>query len=128
VLERALDLLIADRLKQRFALGARAAKPRSARALVESKAGSRHIPHDVRRAVGARDGLRCTYTSADGDRCAQQGLLELHHEQPHGRGGPSTVENVRVLSRAHNQLLAECDYGREFVRRRVEERRSGGRG
>jgi hypothetical protein len=127
VLERALDLLIADRLKQRFALGARAARAR-AMGVVESKAGSRHIPHDVRRAVIARDGIRCTFASADGSRCEQRGLLELHHERPYGRGGPSSVQNVRVLCRAHNQLFAERDYGREFVRRRMRERRSDGRG
>jgi hypothetical protein len=127
VLERALDLLIADRLKQRFALGARPARA-TVMGVVESKEGSRHIPHDVRRAVIARDGMRCTFASADGRRCEQSGFLELHHERPYGRGGPSSVENVRVLCRAHNQLFAEHDYGREFVRRRIEQRRSGAPG
>jgi hypothetical protein len=46
----------------------------------------------------ARDGARCTYRSPDGKRCEQRGRLELHHEQPFGRGGPATVENIRVLS------------------------------
>jgi len=68
----------------------------------------------------ARDGARCTYESPDGKRCEQRGRLELHHEQPFGRGGPATVENIRVLCSSHNQLLAERDYGRGFMRARIE--------
>ena len=116
VLDRALDLLIAERMKQRFA---KTERPRS-RTGVAAKPGSRHIPHEVRRQVLARDGARCSYLGPDGKRCDQRGRLELHHEQPFGRGGPATVENIRVLCSAHNQLLAERDYGRAFMRQRID--------
>jgi hypothetical protein len=121
VVERALDLLIAERLKQRFAVG------RRPRAKTESKAGkldSRHIPHEARRDVIARDGLQCSYTSAAGKRCEERGWLQLHHEQPYGRGGPGTTSNIRVVCRAHNQLLAEHDYGRSFIHQRIEQARN----
>ena len=121
VLERALDLLIAERLKRRFGT---TTKPRSGRDEPAQSSQSRHIPHAVRRAVLARDGARCSYVSAGGKRCEQRGLLELHHEQPFGRGGPATVSNIRVLCRTHNQLLAERDYGRAFMQRRIERARS----
>jgi 5-methylcytosine-specific restriction endonuclease McrA len=78
----------------------------------------------VRREVIARDGLQCSYLSDDGKRCEQRGLLQLHHEQPYRRGGPATTSNIRVLCRSHNQLLAERDYGRGFVKKRITEARA----
>jgi 5-methylcytosine-specific restriction endonuclease McrA len=121
VVERALDLLIAERMKQRFA---QVRRPRTTTRTKPSKPDSRHIPHGVRRDVIERDGLQCTFRSADGKRCEQRGLLQLHHEQPYGRGGPATTANIHVLCRAHNQLLAEHDYGRTHVQKRVAEARA----
>ena len=120
VIERAMDLLIAERIKRRFG---QCRTPRTPRGGASPKRGSRHIPHDVRRQVFARDGARCSFISTNGKRCEQRGGLELHHEQPFGRGGPATAANIRLLCRAHNQLLAERDYGREFVRQRIESAR-----
>jgi len=62
--------------------------------------------------------------SADGKRCDQRGFLELHHEEPFGRGGPATVANILVICRSHNQLLAERDYGSAFMRHRIERAQS----
>jgi hypothetical protein len=62
--------------------------------------------------------------SDDGRRCKQRGLLQLHHEQPYGRGGPAATSNIGVLCGAHNQLLAERDYGRGFVQKRIAEARA----
>lgn len=120
VLERALDLLIADRMKKRFG---QTAEPRRARKAAEPKPGSRHVPNEVRRAAFARDEGRCTFVSADGKRCEQRGWLELHHEDPFARGGPATLENIRLMCRPHNRLLAERDYGRAFVQQRIEHAR-----
>jgi 5-methylcytosine-specific restriction endonuclease McrA len=125
VLERALDLLIAQRMKQRFG---QSSKPRARRQGAAPKPDSRHVPNEVRRAVLERDGMRCSYVSAEGKRCEQRGWLELHHEQPYGRGGAPTVANIRVLCRAHNDLLAERDYGRDFIRCRIEHARAARRG
>jgi hypothetical protein len=125
VLERALDLLIAQRMKGRFA---QSSKPRARREDAPPKPDSRHVPNEVRRAVLERDGMRCSYVSAEGKRCEQCGWLELHHEHPYGRGGAPTVANIRVLCRAHNDLLAERDYGRDFMQRRIERARAGRRG
>jgi len=121
VLERALDLLIAERMKRRFG---KSSKSAAVRAQPAPKPGSRHIPHGVRREALARDGARCSYVSEDGKRCQQRGWLELHHEQPFGRGGPATATNIHILCRAHNQLLAERDYGRTFIEQRIRHARS----
>ena len=119
VLERALDVLIAERLKQRFAL---VRKPRATSRAKPSQPESRHIPHEVRREVIARDGQQCSYVSAAGNRCEQHGFLEFHHEEPYGRDGEATTANIRVLCRAHNQLLAEHDYGRALIQERIAQR------
>jgi len=121
IVERALDLLIADRMKRRFG---KSSKPRTERPQPVPKPGSRYIPHGVRREALARDGARCSYVSEDGKRCEQSGWLQLHHEQPFGRGGPATAANIRILCKAHNQLLAERDYGRAFMQHRIQRART----
>ena len=121
ILERALDLLIADRMKKRFA---QTNRPRRARTSGTQKPGSRHIPNEVQRQVVQRDGTRCTFVSKDGKRCEQTGWLQLHHEDPHARGGQPTPDNIRVLCAPHNRLLAERDFGRAYVQQRIERERT----
>ena len=74
----------------------------------------------VRRAVFERDGEQCTFTDATGRRCEERGWLQLDHALPLGRGGDSSVDNVRVLCRTHNLLAAERVFGREHVARRSQ--------
>ena len=80
--------------------------------------GSRHVPAAVRSAVWLRDEGRCTYVDARRVRCRATGALELHHERAFARGGAATLENIRLRCRGHDELAAEEDFGREFVRRR----------
>ena len=70
-----------------------------------------HIPNEVRRAVLERDGFRCTYTSPEGQRCECRRFLQIHHERAWAKGGPETLQNLRMLCAAHNQLLAELEFG-----------------
>jgi hypothetical protein len=67
--------------------------------------------------VWERDGGRCTYVDARGQRCRETSYLELHHEQPHARGGAPTEANICLRCRAHNALAAEEDFGRELIAR-----------
>jgi 5-methylcytosine-specific restriction endonuclease McrA len=76
---------------------------------------SRHIPATVRRAVNERDGGRCRYVDKQGRRCQERNRLEFHHRHPFALGGDHSVENVRLMCRAHNAYLAECDYGSEAM-------------
>ncbi len=73
------------------------------------------IPRPARRAAFERDGERCSYVSADGKRCPARSWLEVDHISPRARGGSNHVTNLRVLCRAHNQLLAEDTFGRRRV-------------
>jgi hypothetical protein len=71
----------------------------------------KHISHEVRRRLGERDGARCAFVSHEGVRCDSRAFLQFHHRQPWARGGGETVENLEVMCRAHNRLLAERDFG-----------------
>jgi 5-methylcytosine-specific restriction endonuclease McrA len=109
VFERALDALIPQLEKKRFAA---TDKPRPPKA---SSSDSRHIPAHVQRAVWARDGGQCTFKSADGHRCEARSDLEFDHVIPVARGGKSEVSNVRLLCGPHNQLEADRTYGVAFM-------------
>jgi 5-methylcytosine-specific restriction endonuclease McrA len=89
----------------------------------ESK-GTRHIPARVRRAVRARDGNQCTYVAHNSHRCQERRFLEFDHIEPVARGGKSTVDNLQLRCRAHNQYEAEQAYGREFIAAKIEESRA----
>ena len=126
VLDRALDALIAQLERRKFAA---ANRPRSRPR--RSSANPRHVPAEVRRAVWQRDGGRCTFVSAAGRRCEARDRLEFDHVEPVARGGRATAKGIRLRCRAHNQYAAECEFGarfmsrkREVARRAVEETRA----
>lgn len=86
---------------------------------------SHYVPVAVRREVARRDGMRCAFVAADGRRCQETHALELDHRHPRARGGSASEGNLRLLCRVHNVLAAERDFGRDFVRARIDERRAG---
>jgi len=108
VFKDALRIAVAERSKRKFAATSR---PRPSRA----SASPRHIPAAVKRAVCERDQGRCTFVSDAGKRCMERHFLEFDHIEPVARGGASTVENVRLLCRAHNQRAAERAFAAALV-------------
>jgi len=48
-------------------------------------------------------------------------FLEFDHIEPVARGGKSTVTNLRLRCRAHNQYEAEQSYGEAFMQAKKEE-------
>jgi 5-methylcytosine-specific restriction endonuclease McrA len=129
VQRRALELLV-HKLRQRK--HAATERPRSLtpkpptrerETAQKSATRSRHIPAEVRRSVWQRDDARCTYVDARGQRCREQSGLEFHHQHPHARGGPPSLENITLRCRSHNELAAEQDFGRDVIRKRRAARR-----
>jgi hypothetical protein len=114
ILERALDLLIADVEKERFGSGA---GPRTSAADVHPTVGSRHIPAAIRREVYERDGGQCTFLSEDGRRCSETGRLEFDHLEGFARTGEHSVTTLAIRCTAHNQHAAKQMYGRAFMER-----------
>jgi hypothetical protein len=113
ILEAGLDLIIAAQAKRKGVV----AKPR--KEPPPSKGDG--VPAHVKRSVWKRDGGRCQWNTADGGICGSTLRVEFAHRNPKARGGPPSVENVRLLCRIHNAYEAELDFGaahQERYRRR----------
>ncbi len=111
VIERALVELVKKLEQKKFAKCARS-RPG------HGTANGRHVPADVRRAVWERDGGQCTFVSDRGQRCEARTRLEYDHVRPIACGGKTTVANLRLLCRQHNQHMARVAYGAAHVRER----------
>lgn len=87
-----------------------------------SAGNGRYIPAEVKRAVFKRDGGRCTFVGDDKRRCGTRKNMEFDHVKPVARGGQSTVDNLRLRCRRHNQLEADRVFGEGFMDRKRERR------
>ena len=117
----ALEDLIARLEKRKFA---KTDRPRVAPDGVGNEyTDTRRVPAPVKRAVWERDRGQCTFVGGDGHRCDSRTRLEFDHATPFARGGESTVENLRLRCRAHNQYGAEWEFGRAFM---MEKRTAAG--
>jgi hypothetical protein len=99
VLDRALTLLVADLERRRCAA---TSAPRSS---AEAEGHGRYVPAAVKRAVWTRDQGRCAFVGTRG-RCAETAWLEFHHVQPYSEGGSTSLNNLQLRCRAHNQYEA----------------------
>jgi hypothetical protein len=118
-MERAFDALLLKLEKQRLG---KAKRPLGSPPRSNARPGD--VPRAVRRAVFERDGERCTFVDENGRRCESRTWLELDHRFPRALGGADDASNLSVRCRAHNQLSAECMFGRKHIERRVAARRS----
>jgi hypothetical protein len=116
VYDRAVKELIKKMEEGRFGVCGR---PRAASA--GSSDDPRHISAQVKRAVWKRDGGQCTFVSESGHRCDARGDVEFDHRTEVARGGESTVDNVRLRCRGHNQYTAEQTFGAGFMNTKREE-------
>jgi 5-methylcytosine-specific restriction endonuclease McrA len=110
IFERALDALIPELEKQKFAA------TRQPRRSARSSEDPRHIPAHVRRAVWERDGGQCTFVSESGRRCQERKGLQFDHVLEVARGGEANVSDIRLRCWAHNQFEAERTFGAAFMR------------
>jgi 5-methylcytosine-specific restriction endonuclease McrA len=118
VVERAMDVLLAELEKQRLG------KTTRARTVTVRKRTRRgYVPRTVRREVFERDGEQCTYVDKAGRRCESRAFLELDHRTPRALGGADDATNLRVRCRAHNALAAEQDFGRQHIEHRISEKK-----
>src|SRR5450432_3451746 len=124
LLKRGLEAYRRELQKERFGVGQ---KPRRIRIKptegAEPARRSRHVPMALARAVYLRDGGSCTFCSEDGRRCGARRFLELDHITPWAAHGETTVENLRLRCRAHNQHSARGYFGAELIQVAVALRR-----
>ena len=103
VLEAALDALLAQRAKRRGMVE----KPRA----VRRPASPDTVTAAAKREVWARSGGACEWPVASGGRCGSTLRLEIDHVTPRALGGKSTIDNLRITCRVHNQLAARNALG-----------------
>jgi 5-methylcytosine-specific restriction endonuclease McrA len=131
VQRRALELLVRKLRQRKYAASERrrtAPEPvckapptepkRTLHSAPKSAEPGRYIPALVRRSVWQRDEARCTYRDTRGQRCREESGLEFHHQHPHARRGPASIENLTLRCHSHNALAAEQDFGRDVIRER----------
>jgi hypothetical protein len=95
IFDRALTLLLRDVERRKLAS---AERPRPGSVTAST---TRHVPAAVRRQVWARDQGQCAFVGRAG-RCSERGFLEFHHLTPFADGGPTTLDNLALRCRAHN--------------------------
>ena len=121
VFGRALRCLVIDLERKRTGGTKRpVARAADAAPAAEPESGgqvSRHVPARVRHAVWERDGGRCTFTDAEGNRCTATRQLELDHLRPFAVHREHSVDGIVLKCRAHNRLAAERYFGREHMDR-----------
>ena len=73
---------------------------------------SRYLRKKVKEQVWARDSGQCSYVDRDSKRrCSGRYGLEFDHRLPFALGGDTSVENLWLLCRAHNQYYAVKSFG-----------------
>jgi hypothetical protein len=120
ILKQALEAYRRELLKNRFGIGRKPARARSAKVKLTQTRRSRHIPSAVAREVYVRDEGRCTFRSEEGRRCGSRDFLEFDHVIPWAAQGPPTPDNLRLRCRAHNQHAARNYFGSAHVRAAIE--------
>lgn len=104
VFDRALGSLLGDLERSKFGV------TDAPRGDCGAALDSRYIAAWVRRRVWKRDDGRCAFTGTHG-RCTETAFLEFHHIKPYACGGRSTVDNIELRCRAHNQRESELFFG-----------------
>lgn len=115
IVEKALVELVAQLEKQKYA---EVEKPREQEPEALSQPTTHRVPARVRRSVRKRDGGRCTFVAEGGHRCESRMRLEFDHICPVCLDGKSTVANLRLRCRVHNQYEAIQMFGKEFMERK----------
>jgi hypothetical protein len=77
---------------------------------------AKSIKPSTRNAVLKKSGGQCEYRDSKiGHRCGSRHFIEIDHIRPRALGGTNVPDNLRVLCRTHNLLVAEQVFGREKI-------------
>ncbi len=119
ILETGLDLILAAAEKRKGIV----AKPRKG----QRPAKRTTIPAAVKREVWKRDQGRCQYRLPSGETCGSTCRLEFDHVVPLALDGESTVDEIPLLCRPHNETEARRKLGDAVMDRYVKRGRKGDR-
>ncbi len=118
VLEAGLDLVLAQHAKRKGLVE----KPRK----VAPPTKSDRVPAHVKRAVWTRDGGKCQWPLNEGGICGSTLRVQFDHIVPRARGGPPTVDGIRLLCAVHNDLAARRAFGDDWMDRFTRKRGAEG--
>jgi hypothetical protein len=104
VVKRALQVLVDDLARKRFALTHR---PRTSKGPRDQS----DIPAMVKREVWVRDRGRCAFVGTNGRRCGSRWHLQFHHLHERSQGGKGTAENIQLRCAAHNRYESQFENG-----------------
>jgi len=115
ILEACMDAVLAQSARRKGLV----AKPRTApsKATASGATTSRAIPAAVKRAAWQRAGGRCEWPLDGGGVCGSTVRLEFDHVKPVALGGVSTIDNIKVHCRPHNQHAARLVFGDDWMDR-----------
>jgi len=119
LLEACMDAVLAQYARRKGLVAKpRAASPKAmASASAPAATPSRAIPAAVKRAVWQRAGGRCEWPLEGGGVCGSTVRLEFDHVKPVACGGASTIDNIKVHCRPHNQHAARLVFGDDWMDR-----------
>lgn len=117
-IEACMDLLLAQHAKRRGLVEKPRTNPRPSY--------SEAIPAAVKRAAWLRAGGRCEWPLEGGGVCGSTLRLEFDHRRPRALGGPSTLDNIAVHCRVHNQGAARAVFGDAMMDRYTRRGRAAG--
>jgi HNH endonuclease len=106
VLDRALTALLVELAKRKFS---DTRKPRRPRA---KNPRAREASAAEKRAVWVRDLGRCAYIGPSGHRCNERRFVEFHHVDPYALGGETTLDNIQLRCRRHNDYEGRLYFGK----------------
>lgn len=83
-----------------------------------SRTRQSEIPLATRNEIFRRDRGRCQFVDdRTGHVCHAQYQVQIDHVVPRALGGDNSKENLRLLCRTHNLLMAERSFGKELIAR-----------
>ena len=103
VLETGLDLVLKQHAKRKGLVS----KPRKN----ASPAKVSTVTAAVKREVWTRDGGRCQWPLESGGICGSTLRVEFDHSVARALGGSSSLKNMRLLCRVHNDIAARQTFG-----------------
>ncbi len=122
VFERAVEISLDKKDPKRKLERRRQRRSRPDEVSSNGKAKSRYIPSEIRERVHERAGYQCQYKASDGRRCSSRTGLEIEHQRPFAIYRSHDERFLKALCRRHNGFEAECVYGAEFIRAKIDDK------
>lgn len=112
LLDAAMDALLEKKDPLKKIVDARPAQSDTAAEVKNDLRTVAKVKLSTRNAVFKKSGGRCEYRDPKtGRQCESRHFLEIDHIQPRALGGTNAPENLRILCRTHNLLMAEHAFG-----------------